>query len=53
MKKDELISQIPELQDKQDRVFVVDCIEISLDTIGRAIPRGSYAWCFNEGIRYV
>jgi len=27
---------IPELQDKQDRVFVVDCIEISLDTIGKS-----------------
>ncbi|NPA50528.1 MAG: pyruvate flavodoxin oxidoreductase subunit gamma [Epsilonproteobacteria bacterium] len=36
--KDELISQIPELQDKKDRVYVVDCIQISLDTIKRAIP---------------
>jgi pyruvate ferredoxin oxidoreductase gamma subunit len=36
--KDELVSQIPELQDKKDRVFVVDCIEISLSEIGRAIP---------------
>ena len=36
--KDELISQIPALQDKADRVFVLDCIEISLNTIGRAIP---------------
>jgi pyruvate ferredoxin oxidoreductase gamma subunit len=38
MSKDELIAQIPELQDKKDRVFVVDCMQISLDTIGRAIP---------------
>lgn len=38
MSKDELISQLPELQDKKDRVFVVDCMQISLDTIGRAIP---------------
>ena len=36
--KDELISQIPALQDKADRVFVVDCIQISLDTIGRSMP---------------
>jgi Pyruvate/2-oxoacid:ferredoxin oxidoreductase gamma subunit len=26
------------LQDKKDRVFVVDCIQISLDTIGRSMP---------------
>jgi pyruvate ferredoxin oxidoreductase gamma subunit len=38
LEKAELIAQIPELQDKQDRVFVVDCIQISLDEIGRAIP---------------
>ncbi len=38
LSKDELIAQIPELQDKKDRVFVVDCMQISLDTIGRAIP---------------
>jgi len=38
LSKDELISQIPELQDKKDRVFVVDAIQISLDTIGRSMP---------------
>ena len=38
MDKSELIAQIPALQDKKDRVFVVDCIGISMDTIGRAIP---------------
>jgi len=38
LRKEELIAQIPELQDKQDRVFVVDCIQISQDEIGRAIP---------------
>jgi pyruvate ferredoxin oxidoreductase gamma subunit len=38
MDKNELIAQIPALQDKKDRVFVVDCIGISMDTIGRAIP---------------
>jgi len=38
LSKEELIAQIPELQDKKDRVFVVDCIQISLDEIGRAIP---------------
>jgi len=36
--KEELIAQIPELQDKKDRVYVVDCIQISLDTIGRSMP---------------
>ncbi len=34
--KEELIKQIPKLQGKE--VYVVDCIKISLDTIGRAIP---------------
>jgi pyruvate ferredoxin oxidoreductase gamma subunit len=38
LSKDELIAQIPELQDKKDRVFVVDAIKISLDTIGRSMP---------------
>jgi len=38
LSKDELVSQIPELQDKKDRVFVVDAIGISLDTIGRSMP---------------
>ena len=36
--KDELISLIPALHGIEDRVFVVDCFQISLDTIGRAIP---------------
>lgn len=38
LSKDALVEQIPSLQDKKDRVFVVDCMEISLSTIGRAIP---------------
>jgi len=38
LSKEELIAQIPELQDKKNRVHVVDCIQISLDEIGRAIP---------------
>jgi len=36
MSKDELVAQIPKLQGKE--VYVVDCMQISLDTIGRAIP---------------
>lgn len=36
--KDDLISQIPALQDKVDRTYVVDAIQISLDTIGRSMP---------------
>ena len=34
--KEELVSQIPKLKGKE--VYVVDCIDISMDTIGRAIP---------------
>ncbi len=44
--KKELIAQIPELQDKQDRVYVVDCMQISLDTIGRAIPNAPMLGAF-------
>ena len=44
--KTELIAQIPELQDKKDRVFVVDCMQISLDTIGRAIPNAPMLGAF-------
>lgn len=36
--KAELIKQIPALQTKKNRVFVVDCMKISQETIGRAIP---------------
>jgi len=38
LSKDELISRIPALQDKADRVFVLDAIKISLETIGRSMP---------------
>ena len=44
--KDELVAQIPALQDKADRVFVVDCMQISLDTIGRAIPNAPMLGAF-------
>ncbi len=46
LEKDELISQIPALQDKADRVYVVDCIEISLETIGRSIPNAPMLGAF-------
>ena len=36
--KDELISLIPALQGKEDKVFVVDCLTIAQETIGRPIP---------------
>ncbi len=36
LSKEELIKQAPKLKGKE--VYVVDCIKISLDTIGRAIP---------------
>ena len=35
LSKEELIAGIPSLQGKEDRVYVVDCVQISLDTIGR------------------
>jgi pyruvate ferredoxin oxidoreductase gamma subunit len=38
LSKEELISKIPALQGKEDNVFVLDCIQISLDTIGRSMP---------------
>jgi len=36
LSKDELIAQVPKLKGKE--VYVVDCMQIALDTIGRAIP---------------
>ena len=36
LSKEELLEQVPKLKDKN--VFVVDCIKISLDTIGRSMP---------------
>jgi len=36
LSKEELVEAIPKLKGKE--VYVVDCIKISLDTIGRAIP---------------
>lgn len=36
--KAELISLIPELQGKEDNVYVVDCLKIAQETIGRPIP---------------
>lgn len=38
LSKDDLIRKIPALHGKKNRVFVLDCMKISLDTIGRAIP---------------
>jgi pyruvate ferredoxin oxidoreductase gamma subunit len=44
--KEELIAGIPSLADKSDRVFVVDCMQISLDTIGRAVPNAPMLGAF-------
>jgi len=44
--KESLIKEIPALQDKADRVYVVDCIQISLDTIGRSIPNAPMLGAF-------
>jgi len=38
LQKDELISLIPSLQGIEDRVFVLDCLTIAQETIGRPIP---------------
>lgn len=44
--KEELISEIPSLKGKEDRVYVVDCIQISLDTIGRSMPNSPMLGAF-------
>jgi pyruvate ferredoxin oxidoreductase gamma subunit len=36
LSKEELLKQVPKLEGKE--VYVVDCIQISLDTIGRSMP---------------
>lgn len=38
MSKEELLAKAEFLQEVKDRVFVLDCITISIQTIGRAIP---------------
>lgn len=44
--KDELIKELPTLAERADRVFVLDCMQISLDTIGRAIPNAPMLGAF-------
>jgi len=46
LSKEELIEQIPALQGKEDRVYVVDCIQISLDTIKRSMPNSPMLGAF-------
>lgn len=36
--KDELIELVPVLKGREDRTFILDCLEISQQTIGRPIP---------------
>jgi len=38
LEKSELISLIPALQGKEDNVYIVDCLKIAQETIGRPIP---------------
>jgi len=38
LEKEDLISLIPELQNISERVFTLDSLQISRDTIGKAIP---------------
>lgn len=44
--KEALLAGIPSLQDKSDRGFVVDCMQISMDTIGRAVPNAPMLGAF-------
>jgi len=46
LSKDELIAAIPALQDKTERVYVVDCVQISLDTIKRSMPNSPMLGAF-------
>jgi pyruvate ferredoxin oxidoreductase gamma subunit len=46
LSKEQLIAEIPELQGKEDRVFVLDCVQISLDTIGRSMPNSPMLGAF-------
>ncbi len=46
LSKEELIAGIPSLQGKEDRVYVVDCVQISLDTIGRSVPNAPMLGAF-------
>lgn len=38
LNKDELIELIPALQGREERVFILDCLRIAQETIGRPIP---------------
>jgi len=38
LEKSDLISLIPALEGREDNVFVVDCLKIAQETIGRPIP---------------
>jgi pyruvate ferredoxin oxidoreductase gamma subunit len=46
LSKEELIAGIPALQGREERVFTVDCVQISLDTIGRSIPNAPMLGAF-------
>jgi pyruvate ferredoxin oxidoreductase gamma subunit len=46
LSKEELIAGIPALQGKEDRVFTLDCVQISLDTIGRSMPNSPMLGAF-------
>ena len=46
LSKETLIKDLPVLEGKEDRVYVVDCIKISVDTIGRSIPNAPMLGAF-------
>ena len=46
LSKEELIAGIPALEGKEDRIFILDCVQISLDTIGRSMPNSPMLGAF-------
>jgi pyruvate ferredoxin oxidoreductase gamma subunit len=46
MSKENLIAAIPALKGKEDRVYTLDCVQISLDTIGRSVPNSPMLGAF-------
>ena len=46
LSKEALIEGLPVLQGKEDRVYVLDCVQISLDTIGRSMPNAPMLGAF-------
>ena len=46
LSKEKLIEGIPALVGKEDRIYTLDCVQISLDTIGRSMPNSPMLGAF-------